>query len=171
MSDIYSFYSSILNIVNEDKFGIIQKTVLEEKEKLLEEVDSLEGFCIYIATQIESRLKQLGIATYNLELNDMVGVDHTILIAEYKYKDQIYRVLIDPTFEQFVKQDSRMLLKLKEWPSKKISDKEFVSSLLDTGCCIIDDDKFNMYINSFTDTEFSIDLNEYLLSKKMAKHI
>lgn len=170
MENIYSFYNSILNIANVDKQDVIRKVVLEEKSKLLKEADSLEGFCIYIAVQIEHRLQELGITSYYIDLTELVGVDHTVLIAEYKCNDEIQRMLIDPTFEQFTKKDNKQLLKLKEWPSEKLNDLDFLASLLTDGCYFIDNDKFNRYINAFSDEELTFDLNEFLLNRKINEH-
>ena len=45
--DLESFYNSILNIGNKDKYNDIVKIVKEEKARLLENTDSLDGFCKY----------------------------------------------------------------------------------------------------------------------------
>lgn len=167
MNDIYSFYNSILNIGNADRQDIIKKTVLKQRAKLLEYADCLDGFCIYIAAQIEEDLRQLGITTYYVDLNELADVDHVSLIAEYMVDDEVQRILIDPTFEQFVKKDDKKLLKLKEWPSEKIENKDLVMNLRVDGCCIIDNEKFNDYVNSFCPVKQQISLNEYLLDRRI----
>lgn len=163
--NLYDFYNSILNIGNSDKLDVIKKIVSEEKEKLLTHTDSLEGFCIYIASQIEDKLKQENITTYYIDLNELLNVDHVFLIAEYMADEKIKRILIDPTFEQFTKTDNRKLLKLDEWPSQKL-DADFVNSLLESGYYLVDNDKFNSYINAFSKEKLEFNLDEFLLEQR-----
>ena len=94
MEDIYSFYRSILNIKNEDQKEKIKNIVKNEKEKLLSKVESLDGFCIYIASQIQNQLNKNGITTYYVDLNELVQVDHVVLISEYLYQGKTKRILI-----------------------------------------------------------------------------
>ncbi len=132
MEDIYSFYRSILNIKNEDQKEKIKNIVKNEKEKLLSKVESLDGFCIYIASQIQNQLNKNGITTYYVDLNELVQVDHVVLISEYLYQGKTKRILIDPTFTQFVKADQKKLIKLEQWPSEKL-DKDLVFHLVNDG--------------------------------------
>lgn len=168
MEDIYSFYRSILNIKNEDQKEKIKNIVKNEKEKLLSKVESLDGFCIYIASQIQNQLNKNGITTYYVDLNELVQVDHVVLISEYLYQGKTKRILIDPTFTQFVKADQKKLIKLEQWPSEKL-DKDLVFHLVNDGIIEIDDSVFNQYINAFNSVEQEIDLDEYLLNMKVGK--
>lgn len=167
MSNIHSFYHSILNIKNIDEEQTIKSIVAEEKEKLSQTVDSLEGLCIYIASRVEERLREKGITTYKIDLNDIVGYNHISLIAEYKYDSQIKRYLIDPTFEQFKKIEGRLLHKLSTWPSEKIKDISFLNLLLTIGVAEINDETFNEYINAFRKNPEYINLDDYLLNQRM----
>ena len=133
--DLYSFYNSILNIGNTSKEVII-KIVLEEKKKLEDKTSNLDGFCKYIANQIDVRLKELNIKTYKIDLKNIVDVDHVVLIAEYKVNDQIKRLLIDPTFSQFQKSENKILVKLDKWPSDKL-DSSILNPLLENGAIVI----------------------------------
>lgn len=168
MEDIYSFYHSILNIKNEDQKEKIKNIVKREKEKLLSKVKSLDGFCIYIASQIQDQLSKNGITTYYVDLNELVQVDHVVLISEYLYQGKIKRILIDPTFIQFVKADQKKLMKLKQWPSERL-DKDIVFHLVNDGIIEIDYSIFNQYINAFNLIEQEINLDEYLLNMKVGK--
>lgn len=117
MDDVYSFYDSILNIGNKNNKDLIIKIVKEEKNRLLRETNDLSGFCKYIASQIQEVLNINNIKSDLIDLNELLGVDHVILVSEYKEKNQINRVLIDPTFEQFTKSNNKQLLTLEQWPS------------------------------------------------------
>ena len=101
--------NSILNIRSVDYKDDIYEIVSDEMNNLNAQVDDVSGFCKYIANNIEVRLKELGIKTYNIDLND-IGVDHVFLICEYRNK-KMMRFLIDPTFEQFTRRDNKLLVK------------------------------------------------------------
>lgn len=168
MNNIYSFYNSILNIQDEDQKETIQSIVLKEKESVLSQVDFLDGLCVYMALQIQNKLREKSITTYYIDLNELVHIDHVVLIAEYTYHGQIKRILIDPTFIQFVKDDQKKRIKLAWWPSEKL-DKKIVNKLLSSGMIEIDSDLFNHYINAFTQEEQNIPLDEFLLNGKLRK--
>ena len=163
--DLYSFYNSILNIGNTSK-EVITKIVLEEKKKLEDKTSNLDGFCKYIANQIDVRLKELNIKTYKIDLKNIVDVDHVVLIAEYKVNDQIKRLLIDPTFSQFQKSENKILVKLDKWPSDKL-DSSILNPLLENGVIDIDNNIFNKYINAFSNNLISINLDEYLINLQL----
>ena len=102
MTDFNTFANSLVNITNENKKGKIIRIVEQEKKKLLEKVDSLEGFCKYIASQIEYELKKTdsSLLVYYIDLNTLTDeiVDHAILIVEYFYngqKEQLLKILED----------------------------------------------------------------------------
>ncbi len=88
MADLYSFYNQILNIDKKDKTEKIKNIVLEEKQKLGNQVDNLDGFCKYIANQIKFQISTTlsGVHVYDLDLEELVGVDHVALIVEYMPK-------------------------------------------------------------------------------------
>lgn len=161
MVDINSFYNSILNIDTRDKTKDIKNIVLEEKRKLTDQVEELDGFCKYIANQIKYQisLKLSGVHVCYLNLEELVGVDHVALLVEYMNNDNLVRLLIDPTFPQFVRKDNNKLVYLDFWPSDKITDKDLVHDLIDSGVSIIDNDRFKQYINSFSSiyTEYNLD--------------
>lgn len=167
MGNINEFYNSILNIRNVDKEENIIEIISSEKEKLLKQTNNLVGFCKYLASAIELRLRQNQIRTYLLDLNEIVFVDHVSLIAEYNYGGKLKRFLIDPTFIQFVKQENLKLIKLKNWPSDKINEPKMVLDFLEKGMTEIDDNLFNKYINAFSQSEVYLDLNKYLLERNL----
>ncbi len=172
MVDINSFYNSILNIDTRDKTKDIKNIVLEERRKLTDQVEELDGFCKYIANQIKYQIsvKLSGVNVYYLNLEELVGVDHVALLAEYMNNDNLVRLLIDPTFSQFVRKDNNKLVYLDFWPSDKINDKDLVHDLVDSGVSIIDNDRFQQYVNSFSNfcTEYNLDnfLNSFKIQTR-----
>jgi hypothetical protein len=163
MSSINSFYNSILNIDNSDKKEIIKGVVKQEKEKLLNKVDDLSGFCKYIASKIEYKLTKERIRSYYIDLNDILGVDHVVLIAEYMFNNELNRLLIDPTYIQFVKKDKANLIRLKKWPSEKIGNCIIVNDLINSGVTKVDSVIFSDYLSSFSEENINLDLEKYLL--------
>ena len=93
--DLESFYNSILNIGNKDKYNDIVKIVKEEKARLLENTDSLDGFCKYLANQIKYEIKTnlSGVWVNSIDLNELVQVDHVVLLAEYHNNDDMKKEL------------------------------------------------------------------------------
>lgn len=168
MSDLNDFYNSILNIDTRNKDSNIKKIVLEEKEKVLQEVKSLEGFCKYLANQIEYRLKKEvpGIHVYSIDFDELIGLNHTILIAEYKKNTNMKRLLIDPSFSQFVKKDNNTLINLEEWPSDRIN-KQTLEELLNNGLIEINNEIFRDYLNSFGLNNLNFDLDKDILESKI----
>lgn len=168
MNDLQAFYNSILNINNSDQFEEIKQIVMEEKAKVLEQALSTEGFCKYLACQIEYRLTHelSGINVAYLDLNSLVNVDHVALIVEYRHDGNLVRFLIDPAFEQFVKKDNQQLLSLDNWPSELIGN-DMTNDLLTSGLTLLDESRFNVYINAFAKCKLNYDLEEYLLNQKM----
>lgn len=163
--NINDFYNSILNI-SSTNLSQIDEIVANEKTKIQNNTD-LSGLCKYIANNIELDLKAIGVTTYYLDLNNIVGIDHVSLIAEYK-EDTIKYLLIDPTYSQFTKNDNKQLLKLKTWPSEKL-DKDILNSLLTKGYVSLNNDIFNNYLNSFTEEIKEYNLNDYLLKDRLNK--
>ena len=170
MSDLNSFYNSILNLRQIDVFDTIKNIVLEEKTKLSNYTNDLTGFCKYIASQIEDRLIKENIRTYWIDLNDITDIDHVVLITEYMWQSKITRVLIDPSYSQFTKDDKHQLVGLKEWPSERL-DKNILNDLLTTGVTKLDDNKFQNYLNSFGENNLNISLDDYLLKQQLGKGI
>ena len=164
MNEYIDFCNSILNIRNIDASEKIKNIIKEEKSKLSNINVDLSGYCKYIASILEDRLKEINIKTYWLDLNELINIDHVILIAEYKHNNQLKRNLIDPTFNQFVKKDNNKLLKLKEWPSEKI-DKDILNELLTSGVIELDSYKFNNYLSSFG-KKTNLNLDEFLINYK-----
>lgn len=168
MGEYNDFINSILNIKqgyssNSDKdiYNLLKKIIFEEKSIIYKETKDLTGYCKYIATQIYERLRNEDFTIYWIELNKIVGVDHTVLIVEYKTNKQLKRFLIDPTYSQFTKNDKYNLVKLKEWPSEKI-DKDILKDLLETGLTELNTHKFNNYLNSFNKLNNYMDLDNFL---------
>ena len=168
MTSLNEFYQSILNIKQQDQKDVIQFIITKEKNLLLNQVSSLDGFCIYLAHQIQNELTQKGITTYFVSLNELVGVDHVSLIAEYQVNHETKRLLIDPTFSQFVKDEKKVLIKFDQWPSEKLDD-FLVSELLSNGFIELNQQKFSSYINAFTKVKINLDLDDYLFHQRLGK--
>lgn len=172
MNNLNTFYNSILNINNKDYEEKIKKIVLEEKRDLIARGLELDGFCKYLANQIECRIKEelSGVHVYRLDLNDFNLVDHTILIVEYMTNKELKRLLIDPSFTQFIKKDNANLIKLDKWPGNHLDDFT-LSSLEKIGLVEINNISFNNYLNSFTNESIDFNLDDYLLENKIGKKI
>lgn len=168
MSDLSKFYQSILNIRQKDMYETIKNITIEERNLIYNYTNDLTGYCKYLANQISSRLNDETITNYWIDLKELVDVDHTILIAEYMHNYILKRILIDPTFSQFIKDEKHQLIGLKEWPSEKL-DKEFLKTLLEYGIIEIDDNMFKKYLNSFSDTNYELSLNDFLLKQKLER--
>lgn len=168
MSSLYDFYNSILNIGNKDKELDIKRIALDEREKLTDKVLELDGFCKYLANQVEYRIGQeiSGVHTYKIDLSELVFVDHTILIAEYMANSNMKRLLIDPSFSQFVRKDNSSLIKLDEWPGDKI-DKGLLFNLLNSGVVEVNNNSFKNYLDSFGYVNDNFNLDDYLLESKI----
>lgn len=172
MQNLYDFYNSILNIKKEDNTNIeaiIKKVVLEEKELIKGISKDLEVFCKILATNISERLKDYGIKTHWIDLQELTGIDHVVLISEYKSKQETKRVLIDPSYVQFVKKNDAKLLKLETWPSEKLADKTIMQDLLETGITELNDTKWKDYLQSFSKEKITTNLNQFLLEQSLEK--
>ena len=170
MDDIYDFYSSILNIDNKDDritLNLIKTITKEEMDKILTISSDTDGYCKILASQIGNRLNEYGIHHYWIDLEDLVKVDHTVLIAEYKTGNTIKRYLIDPSFSQFNKRESHYLLSLSQWPSEKIKDQGMVRDLLQEGITLIDDVRWTDYLQAFTNQKINVNLAECLLDNSL----
>lgn len=165
MSKLNDFYSNILNIRQNDIESTLEQIVSEEKESLLKEVNDMEGFCIYITQNIMERLKNENINVVELDLNDFDLIDHHALLIQYRDSFGIKNVLIDPTFSQFVPSDSKMLIKLKEWPSELL-DESLLDKLLTKGYSLVTNELFNNYLRAFGYANSVIDLDTYFINKK-----
>lgn len=75
--------------------------------------------------------------------------------------------MIDPTFIQFVRKDNTKLVYLDIWPSDKINDKDFIHDLVESGVSLIDDDRFQQYINSFSPIMLKYNLDDYIMSDNL----
>lgn len=172
MSELNNFYNSILNINNKNQKEEIIRIVLEERKDLSNHVNQLDGFCKYLANQIACRINReiSGVHTYEIDLNDLVSVDHTILIAEYMSDFQMKRLLIDPSISQFVKKANTQLVKLNKWPGDEI-DKNILFDLIKYGVVEVDNLSFQNYLDSFTELNIKIDLEDYLLQNKIGKKL
>lgn len=172
MNNIDDFYNSILNIriqQNEKTKQLIKGITKNAVDEVKKVTPNLEGFCKFLASEIQEKLEQNGIKNYWIDLNDLVAVDHVVLIAEYRTNEGLKRFLIDPSFIQFTKQENKKLIKLDEWPSEKIKNKMIVQDLVQTGVTQLDNDIWNEYLSSFSNKQNNTTLDELLINKQEKK--
>ncbi len=170
MNELQFFYKSILNIGYTDMYASIERIVLEEYQKVLKVVEEPEGFCKIVAINILYRLKRelVGVNITMVDLNELVSFDHVVLIAEYMFNGQVYHILIDPTFSQFLPRKDRILIVLDQWPGEKLSE-DFRSELETKKIAFCDNQRFNEYLKVFGPLENDIDLDQYLLDMRLKK--
>src|SRR5574344_1087525 len=118
-----------------------------------------------MAYEIKNKLKEKNIYTYLVDLEELIYVDHVVLIAEYKEDNQLKKLLIDPTFSQFIRPEKS--LDIAFYPGDRIVDKIFLNNLLVHGVVDIDNNSFNMYLNAFTKAKNNVDLNSYLIDVRL----
>ena len=66
-------------------------TTISMERKTVEEL--FTGYCKYVASQIEERLRNESIHTYWIDLNDIISIEHVVLIAEFRYFSGIPTIL------------------------------------------------------------------------------
>lgn len=162
------FYQKILNIENREIEEIVKSIVLFEKNKVLEKSDFLDGYCKYLCHQIKEELKKENIYAIDLDLSELISIDHMALLIQYKFNNEMKTILIDPTFIQFVESLDKELINLSHWPSEKVSE-ELLKYLLEYGYAFINNDLFNNYLNAFLDSDQEFNLEEYIFNKKSEK--
>lgn len=75
MSNLYSFYTNILNIRKNNYEEVLKEIVLKNKKELTQNNSSLEGLCKVLANNIMDDLKAYPGMTINvLDLNELIGV-------------------------------------------------------------------------------------------------
>lgn len=107
----------------------------------MENIDS-EGLCFYYANNIKSDLENLNIPVEMYDINKK----HYYLIADNKY-------LIDPSYSQFLPKENQRPINYQEFPAKVLESsqrgKEILGNLLSNGYHVLQDDDYDIYLNSF----------------------
>ena len=168
MNNIDDFYNSILNIrlqQNEKTKELIQGITKKAVDEVKKVTPDLDGFCKFLASEIQENLNQNGIRNYWIDLNELINVNHVVLIAEYRTAVGMQHLLIDPSFRQFTKQENKKLIKLNDWPGEKIKDKNMVADLLESGITELDEKRWNDYLQGFTENSQNITLDNLLKEK------
>ena len=169
MGAFQNFPYCLYNLRKEDVTPRIREIVLEERKKIETKTTDFTGLCKYIAYAIEERLTKNHICTcYWVDLNNIISVDHVVLIAEFVAGTELKRLLIDPTYKQFTVKDERQLNKPKQLPCERL-DKNILKNLLEFGVSDIDNEAFQNYLNSFGTYLCEINLDEYLKERKIGK--
>lgn len=165
MSNLYDFYNKILNIKDENIENNIAEKIITELNNIKIINADTEGFCRVVGTNLFDSLKKENINVIKLDLNDLIGVDHLVLLVKYCHNNEDITLLIDPTFSQFVQKSDSKLIKLKNWPGNKISP-TLKEKLLTNGYAKIDNESFNDYINSFLENKENFSLDEIFYLEK-----
>ena len=154
-------YESILNIRKYDKDVVIKNIfniVLDELSDVTSYVNNMEGLCKVLSNNVKCRLDEEKINNKIINIKDLgTNVEHEFIVANFKdLNNKINYVLIDPTYRQFIKRESKPL-HFSEWPSTLLgeSNSALLESLLNLGFSEINSESFKNYINSFgIDYEF-----------------
>lgn len=165
MSNIYDFYSKILNIKDENIENVVSEKIIAELDNIKEINSDISGFCRVIGINLYDSLKKDNINVIKVDLNDLIKVDHLILLVKYYYNNEDVTLLIDPTFSQFVPKDNKKLIKFKNWPGNKISS-ILKEELLNKGYLKVNNERFNDYLNAFLDVKEYFSLEEIFYSEK-----
>lgn len=130
----------------------IQNTVESELEEI--KGMSLEGLCIYMATNIHLELENQGISSeiFNIEDYTDVTYHHVFVMAKNQINKNIY--LIDPSYSQFLPKKDQKLIAFDKWPAEVLSETEngqiLLDNLLTSGYSLVNKDDITAYLNSFT---------------------
>lgn len=167
----------MLNIRKWDKKQveeIIKRTILKEEKEVLKYVNDYEGLCKVFGTNLYDDLSSYGfkLSMINIKDLDTSLKEHIFLILTFKDLDSLMNyVLIDPTYNQFVKKDNMSINGYSKWPSEILSAKnnELYSFLLYNKYSYINNKDINDYIESFTNQEKEYDIESLVIDNYKGK--
>ena len=168
------FYETILNINTWDTkkvISIINRLIKLEMLEVNEYVDSYEGLCKVFANNLYNRLSDMGLNVKKVNLNELYKEmrEHVFLIMSYRDMNNNFNyILIDPTYEQFVKKDNAISpLYYEAWPSEILQNinPNLLKNLLENRYSYIDDKNLQDYLRSFTNKKVNINLETIILDK------
>ena len=152
------------DIRKQDKKEKIQQIVLSVTQKALAKAQSTNGLDKYIAYElmheIKSNINEVHI--YYINLEEITEFEHSSIIAEYKEDLSLKRLLIDPTFSQFVDANTNNLI-------DTLLNKELIKNLNDSGVVEVDDKVFNDYINMFSQRKVNYNIEDYLIYDRLGR--
>ena len=156
--------NSMYDIRKQDKKEKIQQIVLSVTQKALAKAQSTNGLDKYIAYElmheIKSNINEVHI--YYINLEEITEFEHSSIIAEYKEDLSLKRLLIDPTFSQFVDANTNNLI-------DTLLNKELIKNLNDSGVVEVDDKVFNDYINMFSQRKVNYNIEDYLIYDRLGR--
>lgn len=147
-------YNEILHIEPEDDKqikSIIKNITLGEREDIMELSQDLGMFSNFLITEIKSKLDEYGIDNTLIDLDDVIGITHTIIIAEYKTPSD-KKILVDPSYVQ---------VRTAIIPDFEDLEKDGITEINDTG--------WNTYLTSISSTHKNRNLGELLIAQKKGK--
>ncbi len=144
-----SLYDRMLNIANIDKETVIKRAIENTKSDL----DGLdyERMSLVYNWYLYENLKDMSCLAYIIDTNDL-GFDYEHRFVLVPIDDTSY-YLADLTYKQFGKED------------------EILNKLYDDGYEMIDNEKYNYYLNKVTGTNKDITIDESLFkeTKRLGK--
>ena len=138
-----SLYDRMLNIANIDKESIIRKAIENTKSDL----DGLEyeRMCLVYNWYLYENLKDMSCLAYIVDTDDL-GCDYKHRFVLVPVDDSNY-YLADLTYKQFGKDD------------------EVLNKLYNDGYEMLDNEKYNYYLNKVTGTNKDITIDESLFKE------
>lgn len=156
--------NSMYDIRKQDKKEKIQQIVLSVTQKALAKAQSTNGLDKYIAYELMHEIKSNinDVYIYYINLEEITEFEHSSIIAEYKEGLSLKRLLIDPTFSQFVDTNTSNL-------NDTLLNKELIKNLNDSGVVEVDDKVFNDYINMFSQRKVNYNIEDYLIYDRLGR--
>ena len=156
--------NSMYDIRKQDKKEKIQQIVLSVTQKALAKAQSTNGLDKYIAYELmhETKSNINDVHIYYINLEEITEFEHSSIIAEYKEDLSLKRLLIDPTFSQFVDANTNNLI-------DTLLNKELIKNLNDSGVVEVDDKVFNDYINMFSQRKVNYNIEDYLIYDRLGR--
>lgn len=156
--------NSMYDIRKQDKKEKIQQIVLSVTQKALAKAQSTNGLDKYIAYELMHEIKSNinDVHIYYINLEEITEFEHSSIIAEYKEDLSLKRLLIDPTFSQFVDANTNNLI-------DTLLNKELIKNLNDSGVVEVDDKVFNDYINMFSQRKVNYNIEDYLIYDRLGR--
>ena len=133
-------------------------------QKALAKAQSTNGLDKYIAYELMHEIKSNinDVHIYYINLEEITEFEHSSIIAEYKEDLSLKRLLIDPTFSQFVDANTNNLI-------DTLLNKELIKNLNDSGVVEVDDKVFNDYINMFSQRKVNYNIEDYLIYDRLGR--
>lgn len=151
MDTLNNFYYDLLNINKNNNViltieGVINKLKIYMKQHNIQSTQ----MCKVLSNTIYNDLKNVGIASHILNTYDLFKCyEHEFIIVHYKEKSSLKFILIDLSYEQFVKKENITLLNnFIEFPSEYLKDSHVLYDLLQNGYSKIDELDFQKYLYS-----------------------